>query len=513
MTPADAPAGVEARSAHRLGSRVANSAALLWVLQMVLRGLQFVTLVVLARLLTPADIGIVALATTVIGVLDVLTNVQVGSALVRATRLSDGHFNTAFTLNVLRGLLTATILVGLSWPIAHFMGNPGLRSILCVLAIPALVNACANPRFILFGRNLDFSMEVRRRSAGALVGSLVSIVVAFAFRSYWALIAATVAQAVVSTALSYWKVPGGRVPRWSLSHSREMLGFGTWLLVQNMLGYLALRAEYFFIGRIMDTKTLGAYHLGNQINTMATGDVVPTLTRALFPAFAMIHQDPERLRRTYLNVQATCLALALPIGFGLGLLAEPLILLFFGRGWSLAVEVVRFIAPISAIQTMGAGVEVLAMAMNRPQGLAARSVVNIIVRTAAIVVGFWMMGLTGLLLGRTVSGTIFAFFSLSLAARLTGGSVWAPFGAAWRSFLAVAAMAAALLLTPQPAWVALGFWALLAQVAAHVLLGGVIYCAVHYGAWLVAGRPDGAERLLGRQIVRLAGRLRPVSAA
>jgi O-antigen/teichoic acid export membrane protein len=292
-----------------------------------------------------------------------------------------------------------------------------------------------------------------------------------------------------------------------------MLGCGGWLLVQNMLGYFALRAEYFFIGRMMEPKTLGAYHLGNQINTMATGDVIPTLTRALFPAFAMIQEDPQRLRRTYLNVQATCLALALPIGFGLGLLAEPLILLFFGHGWGLAVEVVRFIAPISAIQTMGAGVEVLAMAVNRPKGLAARSVVNIVVRTAAIIVGFWAMGLTGLLLGRTVSGIVFAFFSLSLAARLTGGSVWEPFGAAWRSFLAVAAMAAALLLAPQPAWAALGFWALMAQAMVRIVAGGIIYCAVHYGAWLFAGRPNGAERLLGRQIGRLTGRLRWASAA
>jgi PST family polysaccharide transporter len=181
--------------------------------------------------------------------------------------------------------------------------------------------------------------------------------------------------------------------------------------------------------------------------------------------------------------------LALPIGFGLGLLAEPLILLFFGRGWDLAVEVVQFIAPISAIQTMGAGVEVLAMALNRPQGLAARSVVNIIVRTAAIVAGFWAMGLTGLLLGRTVSGIVFAFYSLSLAARLTGGSVWTPFAAAWRSFIAVAVMSAALLLTPQPLWSSLGFWALLGQVLTRVLLGGAAYCGVHYALWLFAGKP------------------------
>jgi PST family polysaccharide transporter len=93
---ARSPDGAGARPA--LGARVAGSAALLWALQMVLRGLQFVTLIVLARLLTPADFGVAAMATTVIGVLDVLTNVQVGSAIIRQTRLAEGHLYTDFSL-------------------------------------------------------------------------------------------------------------------------------------------------------------------------------------------------------------------------------------------------------------------------------------------------------------------------------------------------------------------------------------------------------------------------------
>lgn len=494
------------RDTHRLGHRVANSAALLWSFQMILRGLQFVTLIILARLLTPGDFGIVAIATTVIGVLDVLTNMQVGNAIVRSSSVTDAHLNTAFTLNMCRGVATGLILAVAAHPIALYMDQPGLEPILYVLIIPAVIGALANPYFILYGRNLDFRMEVRRRSLAAIVGSIASIAVAFIFRSYWALIVSTIVQNIVSTALSYWRVPGR--PRLSLSHAREMAGFGGWLLVQNVLTYLALRLEYFYIGKLMNPKVLGAYHLGNQVNSMSSADIVPTLSRAMFPALSMLQKDPERLRRTYVQIQATSLAISLPIGFGLALLARPLILLLFGRGWETAVMVVWFITPVTSLQALGAGVEGLAMALNRVRPLAARSAVYVTVRTVLQLIGFFSGGLIGLLVGRTVAGIFQAIYGLSLAAKLTGRSVMEPLVASWRSFAAIAVMSAGLLVLPQPHYESLPFARLLIEIAWRAALGALLYCGTHMILWRMQGKPEGAETLILRQLARVTGRFK-----
>jgi peptidoglycan biosynthesis protein MviN/MurJ (putative lipid II flippase) len=149
------------------------------------------------------------------------------------------------------------------------------------------------------------------------------------------------------------------------------------------------------------------------------------------------------------------------------------------------------------------------MAVNRPRGLAARSLANIIVRTAAIVVGFLTMGITGLLIGRTISGIVFAIFSLSLAARITGSHPMAALAAAWRSFVAVLAMSVVLMVLPHPPWSTLGWSAMLLYTAGHAIAGAAIYLALHILLWRAAGCPAGAERLIVKQVSRLLARRSP----
>jgi hypothetical protein len=125
------------------------------------------------------------------------------------------------------------------------------------------------------------------------------------------------------------------------------------------------------------------------------------------------------------------------------------------------------------------------------------------VRTAAIVVGFLTMGMTGLLIGRTVSGIVFAYFSLSLAASMTGSRRMAAVAAAWRSFVAVMAMSVVLLVLPHPAWSALGWSSLLLHTAGRLVVSAVLYIGIHILLWRATGCPEGAERLIVKLVSRL----------
>ncbi|WP_150290554.1 lipopolysaccharide biosynthesis protein [Sphingobium estronivorans] len=501
MTEPAQPMDVE-RSGADLGARVANSALMLWSLNMAMRGLQLVTLAILARALMPADFGVVAIATTIMIILEAMTNVEVGNALVRTRGLDDSHLSTAFTLNFLRGLAMAALLAAVASPLARFMNAPGLDAILYALTITTILNGLHNPYFMLYSRNLDFKKDSQRRAFATLAGSIISIGLAFLLRSYWALVAGNIAQALVNLLLSYWRVPGR--PRLSLTHYREMLGFGVWLLVQNLFLQLALRIEIFFIGKVMDTKTVGAYTVGNQINSMATGDVIPTLTRAMFPAFAIMNNDPDRLRRNYAQVQAAGLAIALPIGFTMALLAKPMIYLLFGPGWELAIPVVQFMAPVFALQTVGAGVEALAMALGRVRMLAARSVIYMVLRTVAMYLGYHYGGLIGLLMARAASGIFQSLYGLSLAAVLTSRRIYEPFKASWRSFASVGVMSAVVLMLPDRAYGELPEWMLATELGWRGLLCIGLYLSTHGLLWIASGRPEGSETKVTAQIHRLA---------
>src|ERR1700722_12756573 len=159
MSDAEPPALVAGRDHGRIGDRVLASAALLWSTAMLLRVLQLATTVILARILNPNDYGIVALATTIVGFIDLMSNLQIGGAVTRSEDPSPDRLDTAFTLNLIRGALTGIVLVAVAWPLASFMREPRLTGVLCAFAIPAVVGSIHNPHFLLFARNIDFKRD------------------------------------------------------------------------------------------------------------------------------------------------------------------------------------------------------------------------------------------------------------------------------------------------------------------------------------------------------------------
>lgn len=496
------------RPQGRIGGRVARGAGLLWFLSMGLRSISFLTTLVLARLLTPADFGLVALAGAVAGVIDILSNVQTSAAIIKEDRPDRGHFDTAFTINLLRSALTAAILVAAAGPIATFMNSPNLAPVLYALILPSVALGLTNPYFILYARQLDFRLETRRRAAAAVIGSVAAIIIAVATRSYWALVASSVLNAVVMVALSYWKVPGR--PRLSLSHWRDIFGFGSWLLVYRLLQYVGNRFDFFYIPRVMDKATLGAYSVSAQINRAASGDIVPVLSKALFPAFSAMASQPERMRRNYVRVQAVAVATALPIGVGMGLLAEPMILLILGRQWDLAILITQILAPVLSLQALSAGSEGVAMALDRARLLATRSSVFVAARILAVVAGFNLGGFIGLLVARALlSGLVFPAYNLVLGARLTGGRWLDSLAASWRSFVAAGVMALGLWLLPDPAWREIGIIELGVRFAGRILFAAGAYAGMHMLLWRLAGRPEESpERLFIEQAQKAGARWR-----
>lgn len=508
-TESTPPDPAMARDSHGVTDRVAKSVTMLWSVTMLTRVMQLVTTALLARLLTPADYGLIALAATVVGFLDLVTNLQIGGAVMRSKEITDEHLGSAFTVNLLRGLITTGLLFILAGPAANFMGDERLTDVLRVLSAGALMNCLHNPYFMLFARNIDYRREAMRNGVAAIIGSLAGIASAFIFRSYWALVTGSLATNFVALALSYWKVPA--FPKLSLKKAGEFVSFGSWLVLINIAEYINHKVDYLLIGRGLGDRTLGAYHVGQQVTVMVTGDVVGPINQALIPAFSIVSEDPERLRAGYRRLQSLTLAIALPIGFGISLLGKDIVYLLVGRQWELAIPVIHFLAPLIAMQTMVASIESLALATNRGKSLVIRTFVFLGVRTALMFGGFYLSGYYGIIYARMVSGTFFYIYGLMLAASITKSHWYDPIIASWRSFAAVAVMIGSLLLFPDQVSV----WGIdpqsqgimIAALVAKVVVGALAYCGTHIILWKASGYPDGAERTLLRQIERVLSKV------
>ncbi|MGC1304238.1 MAG: lipopolysaccharide biosynthesis protein [Caulobacteraceae bacterium] len=483
---------------------MASAAALLSAASLLARIVQLITTSILARILLPRDYGVVALAMTAVGLLDVISNLQVGGSIIRSSRIDRSHLDTAFTINFIRGLVSATMLLAISIPASMLLHEPRLAPVICALSAIPIINGLQNQYFIMYEKDINFRPEFIRLASTSFITAATGIASALYFRSYWALVLSSTVSATTYTFFTYWKTPGR--PAFSLSRAREMLGFGSWLTLVGIIEYANSRVDVLLIGRGLGSAKLGAYQVGQQIITTATGDIVAPLSRAIFPALSLFADDPVALRQNYERMQSVIIGLALPAGMGMSALAREAILLLLGSRWMQALPVVQFLSPLIALQTMLAVVDAVAMTKGRTRSLFNRTLTVFAVRVTLLVIGFTLGGFMGVIYARVLSGTFYLLYGLGLAGRLTGTPYLSPVLRSWRSVVSGAAMAALLYALPQyhgPEGKAL---ALIAVVAGKAALGALVYLGVHTLLWWLARRPEGFESLVVKQAQKIGGK-------
>ncbi|GGI67775.1 lipopolysaccharide biosynthesis protein [Polymorphobacter multimanifer] len=457
----------------------------------------FASTVLLARLLMPEDFGLVAIAITVAALAGSVSELSLSSALVQHENPQRHHFDSAWTLNILRAALLAAVLAAAAWPVAALYGDQRLVGIMLVIAGTRLLGGFGNPRLVVFTRNLVFRQEFAMGVSQKLLGFVVALAVAVIYKSYWALVAGGAAAQLLGVALSYALLPYR--PRLRLRGGRELFAFSMWLTLGRVVNTVNWRSDQLFIGYFLGSNMLGQYSFGDNLAALPTREATSPVAQTLFPAFSRLTHDRERLRAAYLRGQSLVSAVGLPIGFGLALIAEPLVVLAVGDKWLPAVVVIQILAGVFALQTLSSSLQPLAMALAETRSLFHRDLVNLGIRLPLIVIGLVTGGLIGVLLARVVSGLSGMAINMALVRRLIGIPIGEQIAANSRSLAATGIMAGVLAALVHAGVAAAALPALAAVIAA----GAFTYVASLALLWLVTGRPSGPET----DVVALAGTL------
>ena len=212
------------------------------------RGVGLISTIVLARLLLPVDFGVVAMASSVIAVVELLSSFGLDVALIQHPRAGREQFDTAWTLNPLFAVACAGVLAVAAYPAAAFYSEPRLQLVILVLAAGTLVQGFENIGIVAFRKELTFGKEFRFLLIRRLLGFSVTLAMALSLRSYWALVVGMVAGRVFGVAIRYMAHPYR--PRLCLSARSDLLQFSKWLLLNNILFFFNHRISDFVIGRL-----------------------------------------------------------------------------------------------------------------------------------------------------------------------------------------------------------------------------------------------------------------------
>lgn len=485
-----------------LGDRLATGSAWMLLFRLVVRGIGFVSTIILARLLLPADFGLVAMATALIAVIELLRSFSFDMALIQNQAADRRHYDTAFTLGVLTGGIIALALVALAEPAARFYSDPRLAAVINVLAISMAVQGFENVGVVAFRKDLELHQEFWFQVIKKLAAFGVTLVAALTLRNYWALVIGMVASSVIGVVLSYRMHPYR--PRLSLAAGAEMLGFSKWLFLNNLTLVAYSRSADFIIGRLAGPAALGVYSLGYEIGNLTATDLVAPINRAIFPGYARLAHDREQLRQGFLRTIGVIALLGLPAGVGIALGAEPLVLLLLGEKWQACIPVVQVMGLYGSVVALNSNIGTLMIALGRPRLLTALSAAHVAVLLPLLFFGAARAGSLG------AAAAVLGAQLLHLPLIYLVLRHWLGIGPAdYRGFLLRPVVATGVMtagvLAVGPLLTAL--WAEpphLAVLLVTVVTGLATYLAAAAAAWHLAGRPAGAERTLLDRVPALA---------
>ena len=487
-----------------LGVRVAIGASWLLGMRWSVQLLGLGSTLVLARLLVPEDFGIVALATAYIAIVEGLTALPMSQALIRYRDADRSLYDTAWTLGLLRGVFIALLILASAVPVSNVMNEPRLLAVIMALAVRPLLEGLINPRFIDFDKHLDFSRPMMVRVGTKAIAVVVTVGLAIALRSYWALIIGGLVSASVRLPLTYAFKPYR--PRLSIENVRTLISFSGWLSGASILYTLTHKLDKFVVGGLLNISMLGVYHIATQVSVLSNRELLPPLKRAFYPSFTMIAGDLPKLRANSLEAISILAAGTLALGVGLALVAEEFVTVVLSEKWLATVPIIAIWSPFLALRATGAVSDSVMMARHATHLIFAQSAISFVVRIGFIVVAISQFGFASLGYALAASELIFYVVQLFLLKNVLDMPIYEPLLAAWRSVISAAAMAAAVL----------GADGSISTLAASVpiilvmkvLLGAAVYISVHGALWLASGRPPGLEaRLLGLWPL-VAGRIR-----
>lgn len=342
---------------------IAKGAVLMIGFKMLERSIGLLSTIILARLLNPSDFGLVAMAFTFVGLLNLFNFSCFENALIQKQNAERHLYDTAWTFNLIFEVSLSLVLLITAIPLSKFYNEARLENILYVIAFGKLLGSFINIGPVAFMKDMQFHKEFNFLLIKKLSSFTVCIILAFTLRDYWALVWGIFTSKIVEVFLSYRLHPYR--PRFCLSGRKELFHLSIWMFVNNAVFFANQRMADFVISKMLGSQVLGIYTIAYELSNLPTTELVAPLNRAVFPGYSKMADDPDAIRQGFLNVFSMIALCIMPAGIGIALVAEPMILVVFGEKWREAIPLVQILAVSGVLVALQHNVGTVYMALQK----------------------------------------------------------------------------------------------------------------------------------------------------
>lgn len=380
------------------------------------KGLVFLTTAILARLLTPDDFGLVALATLAVSYLSILKDLGLGAALIQRREEVEESANTVFTANLLLGLVLTLTAMAVAPLVAMFFNEPDVTPILRWLSLTFVLNALGAIHLVRLQRELNFRRKLIPDMGRSVVKGVVSIGMALTGFGVWALVVGQLAGVVAAVVLSWVVFPWW--PKLTINRTliKGLSSFGLSVVGVDALTIATDNLDYLIIGRVFGNTALGIYTLAYRLPELLVLNPLWVMASAIFPAYATVQNQPDALRRGFLSTVRFVEILTVPLSLGLLLAADPLVRVAFGEQWLEAIPIVRILAVVVLVRATLYNAGDVYKAIGRPDIVLKLELLNAAVLIPALWVGSYY-GIVGVAFGHLAASSFRPAADIFLAPR------------------------------------------------------------------------------------------------
>lgn len=339
-------------TASELGRRTLRATSWAYAAYLGQRGMVLVITALLARILAPAEFGLVALALMVIAVLETFADLGLSAALVIVDdERAEADSHTVFRWVLVMSAGVALVVAALGSTLATFFGEPALVRMLPVLALAVVVRGFGVTHYALAQRSLDFRSRTVAEVADVAVRGAVALALAASGRGAWSLIIGHVAGSTVFAATLWLLVRWRPDLRRARTPLRRLMAFGGALTGVNVLASIIANADYVIVGRVLGVTALGLYTIAFKLPEALISNLSTVAGRVLFPAFA--GEDREKLPWRLMTAFRFTLLVCLPVAMMMVILAPELVAAVFGHEWGAAVGPMRWLVAYALATALG----------------------------------------------------------------------------------------------------------------------------------------------------------------
>jgi O-antigen/teichoic acid export membrane protein len=435
-------------------------------------GIQMVGLVVLSRLLPPAEYGLMAMASVVINFAYLLRDMGTAAAVVQKDKQTHHTTQTQLWLNGALGCSLAVGLVAFSPLIAEGFRTPALMPVLWVLALVFPVTSTAAVHQALLERESGFRLLARIEIISSLLGLAVALTLAWMNAGVYSLAYQTLVAALLSS-LQLWFASAWRPKRrWSSEEFKSLWKFSGHLTGFSFINYFARNADSMVIGRVLGSIPLGIYSQAYKVMMFPLQSMTFVASRALFPIMSRQQNDRAQMARLYFRSLTLIATMTAPLMAGLWLLREPFVFVALGKQWAEVAGVLAWLAPVGFIQSLISTTGTVFMSTGRTDLLMRLGLIGTVLQVSAFFIGaHW--GIEGVAICYLVANILNLFPCFFLTLRQLGCSAGELFNAVWKPIAFALVMCA--ILEPLLQLLSTGGAAALVTLLVPTCVGGLVF--------------------------------------